>query len=123
MPRAYEALCDWLLNISLQLIRPKLQTLSPLCADENKEHTSTGKREFGNQDDQNRNLRPEERFPYFTKRICRARIWGDRNGLLFKRLQGSATDYMDDIAELCHARSELLTTQYQYDNIVPFKSK
>ena len=94
----YKALCDWLLNLSLNLIRPRLPSSQPSSSEKNPNLVSL------QEDDDPCPLRPEERFPYFTKRVCRARIWGDYRGELFKRLQGKAVDYMADIAELCNAR-------------------
>ena len=98
--KAYLAVCEWLLNRSFELIRPDLANYTlalPVLM-------QGGMEKFRISEGLGCNLRPEERFPFFTKRVCRARIWNDRDGELFKRLQSKAADYMDDIAELCHAR-------------------
>ena len=96
--RAYTALGDWLVSVSSELIRPKIQ-LSSLSGEGWTLHS-----DIKDGDAHTCKLVPEQRFPYFVKRICKARIWYDNDGVLFKRLQAKAAQYMDDVAELCHAR-------------------
>jgi hypothetical protein len=54
------------------------------------------------------NLRLEDRFTYFKSKVCKARIWEDDGGLLFKRLRDVACKFMADISRLCDDRFELL---------------
>lgn len=53
-------------------------------------------------------LRNEERFPYFEERVCKARIWNNNDGALFKRLQAAAAVLMEDIASRCDDRYKFL---------------
>jgi hypothetical protein len=71
---AYSALCNWLLDISKTLIKPVM---------------SSRKESGGNISfiDRNCNLSFEERFAYFQRRVCRARVWSDMGGSLFDRLK------------------------------------
>jgi hypothetical protein len=73
-PPEYHALCDWLLDICRTLIRPEL-------ADSGEAGVNNT---FGIS---NCNLPKEERFPYFQKRVCKARVWSDMGGSLFQRLR------------------------------------
>jgi hypothetical protein len=72
-PPEYYALCDWLLDICRTLISPALPRFDD-------EESST----FVNVEC---DLAREERFPFFQRLICRARIWSDFSGSLFQRLR------------------------------------
>jgi hypothetical protein len=76
-PPVYYALCDWLLEICKALIRPALEGLSGSECNTSSVHLEC-------------NLPVDERFPYFQKRVCRARLWSDMGGLLFQRLRQAA---------------------------------
>ena len=99
---AYATLCDWLLDLSLDLIRPTLPTF-PTSGVKTQLSTQDSEREIGGTQSGCK-LRLEERFPYFTRRVCKARIWSDKEGALFSRLQDKAARYMEEISELCHTR-------------------
>jgi hypothetical protein len=73
-PPEYYALCDWLLDICRDLIKPAIE------GHEDPESDSTIVASKCN-------LPNEERFPYFQKRVCRARVWSDMGGGLFQRLR------------------------------------
>ena len=75
-PSEYFALCDWLLDICSVLIRPVQQSLS---------YSET--QGSGSFIDSNCKLAQGERFLYFQKRVCRARVWSDMGGSLFQRLK------------------------------------
>ena len=55
------------------------------------------------------NLPIEERFHYFRNKICRARIWGDKQNALFARLKEAAKVYMGTVAALCDERFKILS--------------
>jgi hypothetical protein len=71
LPPEYYALCDWLLDICRALIRPDIG----------------GAGSGSSFNDIECSLPNEERFPYFQKRVCRARVWSDMGGSLFQRLR------------------------------------
>ena len=71
---AYNALCNWLLDISKTLIKPVMSS----------QEESGGKVGFING---SCNLSFEQRFAYFQRRVCRARVWSDMGGSLFDRLK------------------------------------
>ncbi len=71
---AYSAMCDWLLDISKTLIKPDVSSHGD----------SAGKVSFV---ESKCNLAYEERFSYFQRRVCRARVWSDMGGILFQRLK------------------------------------
>ena len=104
---AYVALSEWLLNLSIDLIRPSLLMPTTSGAAGQPHSVLTREGNVDSTDGLSCKIRPEERFSYFTKRLCRARIWNDHNGALFNRLQSKAACYMEGIAELCHARCSL----------------
>ena len=97
---AYVALCEWILQLSLDLVKPKLPGVvrdpATSCF-----MTSRGKKPPRNLSNL---LHLEERFLYFMKRICKARIWNDCGGDLFRRFRNQAQGFMDDIAILCDER-------------------
>jgi hypothetical protein len=70
-PPEYYALCDWLLDICRALVRPDLG----------------GAGDGGSFANSDCVLPTDERFPYFQKRVCRARVWSDMGGSLFQRLR------------------------------------
>ncbi len=85
----YELLCIWLLELSASLIQPDVS-----------EHCHSGGESGGSGHDGNQSgtdarrsagiqcsLAVEQRFPYFVKRVCRARIWMDDHGALFRRMK------------------------------------
>jgi hypothetical protein len=76
VPPEYYALCSWLLDICTYLIRP---TLADFAHKGYGSSIHDSKCELGN----------EERFPYFQK-ICRARLWSEMGGSLFKQLRMAA---------------------------------
>jgi hypothetical protein len=51
-------------------------------------------------------LRLEERFKYFVSRVCKARIWDNNYGALFKKLQAKAALLLDEMAIQCDLRFE-----------------
>ncbi len=92
---AYLALSDWLVELSLDLIKPKLlpanSTFSCLSA-------------AGKFCRPTLHLPMEERFLFFKKQICKARIWDSDGGQLLKRLQKLVAISMEEIASLCDER-------------------
>jgi hypothetical protein len=92
----FKRLCEWLLDLSLELIRP--EELSGTAGPGNQASAACS-------DSMHRcRLRVEERFPYFVKRIAKARIWIDSNGILFEKLQKAVEKFMLDTAVLCDKR-------------------
>mmetsp|Transcript_4921 Transcript_4921/g.10911 ORF Transcript_4921/g.10911 Transcript_4921/m.10911 type:complete len:912 (+) Transcript_4921:5124-7859(+) len=91
VPPAYYALCDWLLEICRTLIKPALEDLGEA---EGKGSITNNKCDLSN----------EERFPYFLKRVCKARVWTDMGGNLFQRLRQIAQEQMNIISQLCNER-------------------
>ena len=92
---AYEALGDWLLDICKDLIKPDLRGYEGLPVEEFMADSC--------------NLPIEERFHYFRNKICRARIWGDKQNALFARLKEAAKVYMGTVAALCDERFKILS--------------
>jgi hypothetical protein len=97
---AYAAVLDWLLEVSTELIRPEMPVVNSKAVGDGGTRPGNGCR-----------LRVEERFPYFTSKVCKARIWEDDGGLLFERLRVVARNLMDEIALLCDERFESLCVQ------------
>ena len=95
--RSYLALCEWLVELSLELIRPKLpSSIQPdTCLSINTTGRSRAPRFH---------LRLEDRLHFFLKRLSKARIWDNDSGILFKRLQTKVESFMEDIAVLCDER-------------------
>ncbi len=92
----FKRLCDWLLDLSLELIRP--EALSSTAGPANQALTTCSDSIHRCQ------LRVEERFPYFVKRVAQARIWIDCDGILFEKLQKAVETFMLDTAVLCDRR-------------------
>ena len=94
----YSALCDWILQLSVDLIQPKLPTFQiqpnsciiPLT--QFSKSTLQYPQDF------------DEKFRYFTKLVCKAKIWDNGDGALFKRLQARTKDLMESLAVLCDER-------------------
>ncbi len=85
----YDLLCEWLLELSASLIQPDVNG-----------HCSGDVSKYGGNDHSSDlvigvelstaaqcPLAVEQRFPFFVNRVCRARIWMDDNGALFRRLK------------------------------------
>ncbi len=70
----YDALCNWLLVVCKALISPALTRIGEAGGD-------------NSFIDSECNLPNDERFSYFEKRLCKARIWSDMGGSLFQRLR------------------------------------
>jgi hypothetical protein len=86
-PVAYQALCEWVLEISQQLTTPDIflpnsnspsVEISPLAAMNHSQKIKTCPLPEG------------ERFPYFLKLVCKCRIWSESGGALFKKLKDFA---------------------------------
>jgi hypothetical protein len=95
---AYSALCDWLIELSLDLIKPKVLPSSSSCS------CLTATEKFCREAFLKSNLPMEERFNYFKNQICKARIWDSNGGQLLQRLQKRVGQFMEEIALLCDER-------------------
>ena len=105
---AYEALCEWILDICNVLIQPDLRGYEgtlPLIA----KHDSCP-------------LPADQRFPYFKKKICRARIWSDNQNALFLKLKATAKDHMNTVAALCNERFRVLEGDSQGQSLIAYPS-
>ena len=102
---AYDVLCKWLLDLSIELIRPDF---SDLRLEENctaVSHPGQDMKSDELPDNVNEcNLAVEKRFRFFLNWVRRARIWSNNDGVLFQMLQNAASDLMDDVAILCDQR-------------------
>jgi hypothetical protein len=71
----YDLLCEWILEISIYLIRPEVVEASP---EQSQTRPSTELRS---------DLRVEQRFPFLVRKVLKARVWEDSEYALFRRLQ------------------------------------
>jgi hypothetical protein len=87
--RQYNFLCDWLLEIGINLIRPEGVSDQP----EVTETLITGRP----------NLRVEMRFRFLVQKVLKARLWEDSECALFRRLQAANpprfTPYLSPISD------------------------
>ena len=101
----YSAVCDWLLDISKELIKPRI---------------------YHKEEDEMKslkcNLRTEERFPYLKHKVCRVRLWSENGSILFDKLKAAVQLYMDDIARLCEDRFDSLCREPGGEELVAFHS-
>ena len=130
----YQALCNWFLELSLDLVRPSLPS-----ADfrENDEAAKLSQRNLSCA------LPEEQRFPYFLKFVIKCRIWSDSGGTLFERLKGSAQVFaarmllvtkivlspktawqecMEEISLLCDERSFSLAAEKGGEALLAFNA-
>ena len=82
----YRALCDWLLEISKELIRPDTQ---PTVRTSNEARRGAA-----------------QRFKHFSRYVCHLQIWKDEK--LFEQLKKIAQDFLDEVEVLCDQRLEEL---------------
>ena len=98
-PLQYDALCDWLLEVSKKLIEPEIlkkwQNGRRPTADEDFE---SGMLESERQD------AAKKHVTYFKHRVARVSLWADHDRRLWQRLKLVATDYMGEMARLCDTR-------------------
>ena len=81
---AYSALCNWLLDISRNLITPAILTQRE---SEGNVNLSFADRKRDLAINQHHNMTFNKRFSFFQQHICRARVWSDMGGSLFQRLK------------------------------------
>ena len=100
----HEALCDWIVDISKQLISVKLEPRrsATFAAKKNEEDSS------------------EQRFGYFLHRICKVQVWEGDNNQYFQSLKGAVHVELDRIAEVCNARLNELLREPGGSDLVSF---
>ena len=101
---AYGTLCNWLLELTVKLIRPDLPAASAADVSFVQAQPAKAGKVLADGTGSSCRLAVEQRFPYFMSRVRRARIWSDNDGALFQRLHVAAADCMEEIAALCHQR-------------------
>jgi hypothetical protein len=101
----YSALCNWILEISEILIKPDSEI-------------ENGAAKPG----QTRTLQAGERFRYFTKKVCRTRIWRDDPDL-FADLKKNAAVMMAKIVDQCDQRYSDLCKEPGGDQLIAFEPK
>jgi len=99
--RCWERLCSWVLEVSESLIRPSLEGFQALSA-------GAGVSDGTKARPRHCPMRLDARFLYFTKYLCKTRIWSEKSNALFAQLRESAGVFMDDIAGLCGERFKQL---------------
>ena len=102
MSQQYNVLCDWLLEISRNLIEPEILTRwrdgklsAAQAADKDLESGMLESERQG---------AAKQQFVYFKKRVAQVRLWMDHDRLLWHRLKRVAMDYMGEIARICDMR-------------------
>ena len=96
----YAALCEWLLDMCSMLVKPHclmISTEPDTCP-----------------------LRFEERFPYFMKKVIRARIWTDHSDFLFQKLKKIAGTYMSAIEQSCSLCFDTMCQQPEADALISY---
>lgn len=127
--KPHAAFCDWFMELSLSLIRPDMLSYEQGSKSTASSHLASAS---GDDRDKGSMLRVEERFPYFVMRVAQAhhphfivpnfrlrvcvffvlsrgsmtqaRIWSERDGVLFERLQTAAAEFMEEVAARCNMR-------------------
>jgi hypothetical protein len=107
-PSPYSAVCEWLLDISRELIKPNIN------CNESYEANSDGIQS------PKCSLRAEERFPYLKQKVCRVRLWSENDGELFDKLKAAVQLYMHDIARLCDDRFQSLCGEPGGEELIAF---
>ena len=115
---AYAAASEWLLAVSVELLRPDppADHWSGLNGPDQLFAAAVGKTRVG--------CWPpfEQRFRYFSSRVSKARLWSDDGGDLFRRLQAAVEGYMGEMAGLCHARYEEMLLEAEGGALVALPS-
>ena len=91
----WNALNEWVLNKSLDLIRPKIiksRAMTTSFFDSLAEYVDEG-----------RDI-DAERFAYFLGTLSKARVWVESDESLFHTLKGHVKTSLDEIAKLCNLR-------------------
>ena len=87
---AYDKMCEWLLAICKDLLRPgSLKDGNTLLC----------------------RMPLERRFYYFVKNVSKLRVWGDDENYLFDRLKKVAQEFLTEMSKLCHQRFEELSNE------------
>ena len=133
-PAVYQALRDWLLDLSQQLIQPTITHPVQSAETSGTEPQNPRTKRLGGTDiKRGCLLQDEQRFPYFIRFVSKARVWTDSGGVLFQRLRLFAQvltsrrfmiysskcclclhcfqEKMKVISELCDARVALLASE------------
>ena len=90
---SYSALCDWLLELCRNILRPDILDGSNSLESAHSGNTSRVCR-----------LLPEQGFNYFMQKVSKARIWSCQTCDLFERLKVVVRDYMVEMSDHCHSR-------------------
>jgi predicted outer membrane repeat protein len=113
-PPQYDALCDWLLEVSRNLIEPDILKRLRDCkrppADKDLESEIL---------ESERLLGAKQLFAYFKQRVAPVRLWLDHDRRLWQRLKRVAMDFTAEMALLFDARFDphrILLTFYQVNN-------
>ena len=105
---AYSAICDWLLDVSIDLLKPDvLEEGGSLDMQQSILHSR---------------LHQDHRFAYFCRKVSKARIWADNRNSLFERLKQTVQMFMRDMAQLCHGRFAQLSRDPVGPALIAFPS-